>query len=139
MPGLIPRLSQLDHLVLAVKDMAASLDFYGRVLGCSEVTFGAGRKAVAFGAQKINLKLWTPDLADIPCEARVPTIGAADLCFLSDTPVAEWITHLTQCGIALEDGPVVRTGAQGPILSVYCRDPDGNLIEIANQQPNSND
>jgi catechol 2,3-dioxygenase-like lactoylglutathione lyase family enzyme len=131
----MPSLSHLDHLVLAVKDMAASLDFYCRVLGCTEVTFGAGRKAVAFGAQKINLKLWTTELADIPCEARVPTMGSADLCFLSDTPVAEWGAHLAACGIALEEGPVLRTGAQGPIRSIYCRDPDGNLIEIANAQP----
>ncbi|MFY8107014.1 MAG: VOC family protein [Elstera sp.] len=129
-----PKLSHLDHLVLAVKDMDASLRFYCYALGCTEVTFGAGRKAVAFGTQKINLKVWTPDLAKTPCEARVPTMGSADLCFLSDTPIAEWVAHLTTLGIAIEQGPVLRTGAQGPILSIYCRDPDENLIEIANLQ-----
>ena len=126
-----PTLTGLDHLVLAVRDMAASLDFYCRVLGCTEVTFGAGRKAVAFGTQKINLKVWTPDLATTPCEARVPTVGAGDLCFLTETPLPVWIDHLTAQGVAIEQGPVERTGAQGPILSVYCRDPDGTLIEIA--------
>lgn len=132
-----PRLSQIDHLVLAVRDMAASLDFYCRVLGCSDVTFGSGRKAVAFGTQKINLKPWTPELAQTPCEARVPTIGSADLCFLSETLVTDWQAHLAAHGVALEEGPILRTGAQGPILSIYCRDPDGNLIEIANLQSES--
>lgn len=131
----MPSLTGLDHLVLAVRDMAASLDFYGRVLGCTEVTFGAGRKAVAFGTQKINLKVWTPELAQTPCEARVPTVGAGDLCFLTETPIAEWIDHLTAQGVAIEQGPVERTGAQGPILSIYCRDPDGTLIEIATPLP----
>lgn len=126
-----PQLNGLDHLVLAVADMRASLDFYCRILGCTEVTFGGGRKAVAFGTQKINLKVWTPDLAQTPCEAKAPTVGAGDLCFLTQTPLDTWIAHLTACGISIEQGPVPRTGARGPILSIYCRDPDGTLIEIA--------
>jgi catechol 2,3-dioxygenase-like lactoylglutathione lyase family enzyme len=95
----------------------------------TEVTFGAGRKALAFGAQKINLHEAGREFEP---KAQQPTPGSADLCFLTDTPVAQVAAHLAALGIAVIEGPVARTGAVGPLLSIYVRDPDSNLIEIAN-------
>jgi len=120
--------SALDHLVLTVADIQASLHFYTRVLGMRSETFGAGRSALHFGTQKINLHLAGAELAP---HAMRPTPGSADLCFVAVAPLAETLRHLQDCGIAVEDGPVARTGACGPIISVYFRDPDGNLIELA--------
>jgi catechol 2,3-dioxygenase-like lactoylglutathione lyase family enzyme len=124
-----PKIEALDHLVLTVADMAATIDFYTRVLGCTEISYGAGRKAVRFGNQKINLH---PRRNDIKLVAAHPTLGSADLCFLSSTPVAEWVAHLERHGVAIEAQPSERTGATGALLSIYCRDPDHNLIEISN-------
>lgn len=128
-----PRLVSLDHLVLTVADMVATLAFYADVLGMRAETFvpadGTTRHALAFGVQKINLH---PAAAPFDPKAARVTPGSADLCFLSDTPLADWQVHLAAQGVAVEQGPVRRTGAQGPILSIYLRDPDGNLIEIAN-------
>lgn len=126
---MVPKLEALDHLVLTVADLAATLHFYCTVLGCEEVSFGAGRKAVGFGRQKINLHVKG---AEFDPKAQHPMPGSGDLCFLSATALADWQAHLAAHGIVIEDGPVRRTGATGPILSIYCRDPDGNLIEIAN-------
>jgi catechol 2,3-dioxygenase-like lactoylglutathione lyase family enzyme len=120
--------SALDHLVLTVADIQASLDFYVQVLGMRPETFGAGRNALHCGAQKINLHLAGAEFAP---HASRPTPGSADLCFVSATPLAETLSHLQDCGIVLEAGPVARTGACGPITSVYFRDLDGNLIELA--------
>lgn len=120
----------LDHLVLTVADIDRSCAFYTRVMGFREVRFGEGRRALAFGSQKINLH---PLGREFEPKARTPAAGSADLCFLSDLPLAEVIAQLATCGVALEEGPVRRTGATGPILSVYFRDPDGNLIEVANR------
>lgn len=129
-----PVLTSLDHLVLTVTDMAATLAFYTQVLGMQAEVFhpadGSTRHALSFGAQKINLH---PAAAPFDPKAARVTPGSADLCFLSDAPLADWQAHLAAEGIAIEQGPVRRTGAQGPILSVYIRDPDGNLIEIANR------
>jgi catechol 2,3-dioxygenase-like lactoylglutathione lyase family enzyme len=123
------QVDSLDHLVLTVRDLQASIDFYTRALGMSEVTFGAGRKALAFGTQKINLHLAGKEFEP---KAERPTPGSADLCFLTATPVEQYAQHLAALGIEIVEGPVARTGAVGPLLSIYVRDPDDNLIEIAN-------
>lgn len=121
---------QLDHLVLTVADIDASVAFYSRVLGMSVVTFGEGRTALSFGTQKINLHRHG---AEFQPHARRPTPGSADLCFIAVTPLDEVINTLSNNSIAIVEGPVMRTGATGPIRSVYVRDPDGNLVEIANR------
>jgi catechol 2,3-dioxygenase-like lactoylglutathione lyase family enzyme len=123
------RIDSLDHLVLTVSDLEATCAFYRDVLGMEVVTFGGGRKALKFGRQKFNLHQLG---ADIQPKAKAPTPGAIDLCLLTATPLAEVMTHLTQCGVSVEMGPIDRTGANGPIRSVYIRDPDANLVEIAN-------
>ncbi len=124
------RIDQLDHLVLTVRDLDATLAFYTRVLGMEAVTFAGGRRALAFGAQKINLHVQGKEFEP---KADHPTPGSADLCFLTHVPLEEVQRHLTACGVSVIEGPVQRTGAQGPILSVYVRDPDQNLIEVANR------
>ena len=121
-------ISGLDHLVLTVRDVATSVDFYRRALGMRPETFGQGRTALHFGRQKINLH---PAAGPFQPHARTPAPGSADLCFLADRPLADVIHHLRSEDVAIEEGPVRRTGAGGPILSIYIRDPDGNLVEIA--------
>jgi catechol 2,3-dioxygenase-like lactoylglutathione lyase family enzyme len=123
------KIERLDHLVLTVADIAKTCEFYERILGMETVTFGAGRKALSFGQQKINLHQAGQEFE--PKAAR-PTPGSGDLCFITSTPVATVIEHLKKTGVAIEEGPVPRTGATGPIQSVYFRDPDGNLIEVSN-------
>ncbi|RRV18051.1 VOC family protein [Pseudomonas saudiphocaensis] len=123
------QISHLDHLVLTVADLDVTTDFYCRVLGMQAVTFGEGRKALAFGRQKINLH---PAGREFEPKAERPQPGSADLCFIVSTPLDEVIEHLAQQGVAVIEGPVRRTGATGPIRSVYLRDPDLNLIELSN-------
>ena len=123
------KIDSLDHLVLTVADVDASCAFYERVLGMQAVTFAAGRKALAFGSQKINLH---PYRHEFEPKAGRPTPGSADLCFVSATPLAGVIAHLHACGVEVLEGPVPRTGARGAIVSVYFRDPDRNLIEVSN-------
>lgn len=123
------KIDQLDHLVLTVVNIAATTSFYSRVLGMTEVSFNQGRKALIFGNQKINLHQAGAEFE--PASAN-PTPGSADLCFITQTPLNKVITHLKAYGVKIEKGPVMRTGATGPIQSVYFRDPDGNLIEMAN-------
>ena len=123
------QVKSLDHLVLTVSDLQATIAFYTRALGMQEVSFGGGRKALAFGTQKINLHLAGQEFEP---KAKQPTPGSGDLCFLTDTPVEQVAAHLASLGIAVIEGPVQRTGAVGPLLSIYLRDPDLNLIEIAN-------
>jgi catechol 2,3-dioxygenase-like lactoylglutathione lyase family enzyme len=123
------KIDSLDHLVLTVADIDATIAFYVGVLGMEAVSFGAGRRALAFGRQKINLH---PATAPLKPHAAQPTPGSADLCLLSSVPIAEVVAHLGRLGVTIEEGPVLRTGATGPILSVYFRDPDGNLIEVSN-------
>ena len=123
-------LEALDHLVLTVRDIDEACDFYERVLGMRRETFGAGRVALRFGRQKINLH---PDPTPYDPVARQPAPGAADLCFLTATPLPQVASHLEACGVEVIDGPVARSGAEGPTRSLYCRDPDGNLIELANR------
>ena len=125
------RVERLDHLVLTVADIDASCAFYQRVLGMQVVTFGQGRKALAFGQQKINLHRHG---AEFEPKALRPTPGSADLCLLVSTPLMEVMAHLQRCDVAIEEGPVPRTGATGALMSVYIRDPDRNLIELANLQ-----
>jgi catechol 2,3-dioxygenase-like lactoylglutathione lyase family enzyme len=122
------RIDAIDHLVLTVRDLHATTAFYTRVLGMAEVTFGEGRRALAFGAQKINLHEAGREYEP---KAAVPTPGSADLCFLTAAAPAAVLAHLHACGVEVVEGPVTRTGARGPIVSVYCRDPDGNLLELA--------
>ncbi|MBD5657027.1 MAG: VOC family protein [Candidatus Eremiobacteraeota bacterium] len=121
------RIDRLDHLVLTVKDAASSCDFYERVLGfrtlCAE-----GRWSLAFGRQKINLHQGG---SDFDPKAERPTVGSGDLCFISTETVPDILRHLDALHVEIVDGPVGRHGAIGPMTSVYCRDPDGNLIEIA--------
>lgn len=123
------KLDSLDHLVLTVADIPATVAFYGRALGMEAVQFGEGRTALSFGAQKINLHQAGHEFEP---KALRPTPGSADLCFLTGTAIDDVIAHLTAAGVAIETGPVRRTGARGPILSVYIRDPDRNLLEISN-------
>jgi catechol 2,3-dioxygenase-like lactoylglutathione lyase family enzyme len=123
------RLDRLDHLFLTVPDLDRTCAFYARVLGMQVVVFGTGRKALTFGKQKINLHLAGHEFE--PKAAR-PVPGSSDLCFITTVPLSQAIAHLDECGVAIEEGPVDRTGALGPIQSVYIRDPDQNLIEISN-------
>lgn len=131
-----PAVQSLDHLVLTVSDIAATCAFYETALGMTAVQFtpagAAPRWALAFGAQKINLHATGQEFDP---KARTPLPGSADLCFLSDTPLERWQAHLAAIGVNVEEGPVRRTGATGPILSIYLRDPDGNLIEVSNPVP----
>ncbi|TRC48273.1 VOC family protein [Mannheimia haemolytica] len=119
----------LDHLVLTVADMQKTIDFYTTILGMQEITFGDNRKALLFGTQKINLH---QKGAEILPNAQNADCGTADLCLLTVTPLQEVIYVLQRHQVEiLEGGIVPRTGAVGKIESVYCRDPDGNLIEIS--------
>lgn len=124
----------IDHLVLTVQNIEATCDFYTRVLGMEVSTFGEGRKALHFGTQKINLHEAGKEFEP---KARQPTPGAADLCFLTTVPLPEVIRHLQSCGVAIEEGPVAKTGAVGTLHSVYFRDHDGSLLEVSNQMPDS--
>lgn len=128
------QVSSLDHLVLTVADIEASVAFYTRVLGMEAIQFqpkdGSTRWALGFGAQKINLHQAGAEFAP---HAHIPQAGSADLCFLSDQAIDHWLDHLGTLNIPIIEGPIARTGATGPILSIYIRDPDGNLIEISNR------
>ena len=122
------KVERLDPLVLTVADVEASCAFYARVLGMEVVSFGQGRKALAFGQQKINLHRHGHEFEP---KARRPTPGSGDLCLLIDTPIEQAQAQLQALGVVIEQGPVARTGATGPITSLYFRDPDDNLIEIS--------
>ena len=121
-------IKQLDHLVLTVTDIDTSIEFYTHILGMEVVSFGDDRKALKFGEQKINLHQAGKEFEP---KALNPTKGSADLCFLLDINLDEMCDHLDQLGVAIVQGPIERTGATGPILSVYIRDPDGNLLELS--------
>ena len=121
-------IDRIDHVVLTVRDVEATCAFYARVLGMRVVTFAGGRKALAFGRQKLNLH---PAGREFEPKADVPTPGSADLCLITTMPLTSIAAHLAVCGVAIVEGPVARTGATGPIRSLYFRDPDRNLIEVA--------
>jgi catechol 2,3-dioxygenase-like lactoylglutathione lyase family enzyme len=124
------KIDHLDHLVLTVKNVEATCDFYRTILNMEVQAFGNGRKALRFGNQKINLHQVGKE---IDPKAAHPMPGSGDLCFITLDPVEALLPVLIQHNIPiLEDGIVTRTGAVGPIKSIYFRDPDENLIEISN-------
>jgi catechol 2,3-dioxygenase-like lactoylglutathione lyase family enzyme len=122
------QIDRLDHLVLTVTDLDQTCQFYTQVMGMQVVNFGNGRQALAFGQQKINLH---PVGSTYEPKASRPLPGSADLCFITDLSLPLVIAHLNRHRITIEQGPVGRTGALGPMQSVYIRDPDQNLIEIS--------
>ncbi|MEH3118855.1 MAG: VOC family protein [Methylorubrum populi] len=123
-------IDRFDHMVLTVADVDKTCDFYGRACGMEVVTFGNGRKALRFGNQKINLHQVGHE---IDPKAFRPTPGSADFCLITPVPVEMVKQHLESLGLVIEEGGIVdRTGADGPIRSVYIRDPDRNLVEISN-------
>lgn len=126
------KVRSLDHLVLTVADIGRTTAFYSDVLGMQAIEFkvadGSSRWALKFGSSKINLH---EQGNEFDPKAHAPTPGSADVCFLSDAPCGHWQEHLTRLAIPVEEGPVRRTGATEPLLSLYIRDPDGNLIEIS--------
>ena len=126
------RVARLDHLVLTVASIEATVEFYTRVLGMGVVTFGAGRTALTFGTSKINLHETGKEFEP---KASHPTPGSADICLIVDDGIADVVAQLTVAGVPVEAGPVERTGATGPIVSCYLRDPDHNLIELSNYLP----
>ena len=122
-------IESLDHVVLTVRDIERSRDFYARVLGMEARAQARRPLALHFGRQKLHLHQAGSEFSP---KAAAPTPGAGDLCFLTATPIADIAATLEAEGIAIEVGPVKREGATGPINSIYVRDPDGNLIEISN-------
>lgn len=120
-------IDRIDHLVLTVADIDATCAFYSRLLGFEVVTFAQGRKALRFGRQKINLHAAGHEFEP---NAAAPTPGSADLCLITELPIEDVAARLSAAAVLIEQGPVARTGALGPITSLYIRDPDGNLIEI---------
>jgi catechol 2,3-dioxygenase-like lactoylglutathione lyase family enzyme len=119
---------RIDHVVLNCRDVDATTEWYVRVLGMRREVFGEGRIALVFGSQKINVRPsgasnWETGVVDAP--------GSLDLCFIADRSPEDIVDHLRSCGVTITAGPVPKTGALGPMTSHYCRDPDGNLIEVA--------
>jgi len=122
-------IDRIDHIVLTCHDVERTVAFYQKVLGMEPVTFAGGRRGLAFGRQKFNLHQAGREFDP---KALKPTPGAIDLCLITLTPLADVQAHLKASGVAIIEGPVQKTGATGPIESVYFRDPDGNLIEVSN-------
>jgi catechol 2,3-dioxygenase-like lactoylglutathione lyase family enzyme len=122
------RVDRIDHLVLTVADLDRTVAFYSDVLGMEHVTFSDGRSAVHFGASKFNLHVAGHEFEP---KALRPGPGTADLCLIVEGPVEHVIDELIAHRVPIEEGPVSRTGARGPMQSVYLRDPDGNLIELS--------
>jgi catechol 2,3-dioxygenase-like lactoylglutathione lyase family enzyme len=122
------RVERLEHLVLTARDIAATCDFYSRVCGMAVVTFSGDRKALQFGNQKINLHEVGHEFEP---KAEHPVPGSTDLCFITTAPIAQVVAHLKAHAVPVVEGPVQRSGALGEMESVYVRDPDGNLVEIA--------
>ena len=122
-------IDRIDHMVLTIADIDATCEFYGRVLGMEKVVFAGGRVALGFGKQKINLH---PAGNEYDPRAKHPVPGSGDLCLITETPLDDVIAHLESEGVEIIEGPVAKTGATGPITSVYFRDPDENLIEVSN-------
>lgn len=128
------KIDRLDHLVLTVKDIDATCEFYSSVLGMEIIIFSGDRKALGFGSQKINLHQQGKEFEP---KANHPQPGSADLCFITLTPIEQIVEHLNQRNVLIIEGPVIRTGALGPMNSVYFRDPDLNLIEVSNYSQKS--
>jgi len=123
-------ISKLDHFVLTVKDVDKTVLFYESVMGMKKEVSGLGRVALKYGDQKINLHEFGHEVEP---KANKPTPGSADLCFITTTPLKKAMSHVVSCGVEIIAGPAERTGANGPIRSFYFRDPDQNLIEVANE------
>ena len=123
------KIDRLDHLVLTVADIERTCAFYSGILGFEVLRFGEGRVALGFGNQKINLHQTGKEFEP---KALRPTAGSGDLCFIATTPVDDVMRELNAAGVAIEEGPIGRTGAIGRIRSIYLRDPDQNLLEISN-------
>ncbi len=123
------RIDRIDHFVLTCRDVEATCAFYARVLGMEVVNFGGGRRALAFGAQKLNLHQAGREFEP---RADRPVPGSADFCLITSVPLPAVVAHLEACGVRVIEGPVAKTGATGPIRSVYFRDPDRNLVEVSN-------
>lgn len=121
-------IDHLDHFVLTTAHTEQCIDFYARVLGMKFERFGQGRMALKFGGQKINLH---EKGREFEPKATVALPGTLDVCFIAAVPLDEVIARLAQCGVPVIEGPVMKTGARGPLRSVYVRDPDGNLVEIS--------
>ena len=126
------KLNRIDHVVLTVRDIAATCEFYTRVLGMRAETCGPGRTALHFGTQKINLHQAGHEFEP---KSAIPTPGSADICLVTTGPIEDALAQLAADDVAIEEGPVARTGALGPMTSIYFRDPDGNLIEVASYLP----
>jgi catechol 2,3-dioxygenase-like lactoylglutathione lyase family enzyme len=122
------RIDRIDHLVLTVADLDRTVAFYTQALGLTAETFGEGRTALVFGRQKINLHVAG---AELEPRAAHPGTGTADFCLITGTPPDEVRRQLAAAGVPIEVGPVTKQGALGPMTSVYIRDPDQNLVEIA--------
>ena len=122
--------SAIDHVVLTVRDIERTVAFYERVLGMRGVTFGEGRRALSFAEGKLNLHEAGNEFKP---NARAAAPGAIDICFRTDVPLDQVVTHLRSERIPIESGPVAKAGARGALRSVYFRDPDGNLIEVSNE------
>ena len=121
-------INSIDHIVLTTTDLERCVAFYRDVLGMTFEPFGEGRLALKFGNQKINIHQRGKEFEP---KAHIPAPGALDLCFIASVPLEEVIARLKAAGIPILQGPVPKTGATGPIRSVYVRDPDLNLIEIS--------
>jgi len=125
------KIKTIDHLVLTVRDIKATAEFYESVLGMTVVVFGEGRTALKFGNQKINLHQFGREFEP---KAAFPTPGSQDLCFITEMQLEEAMEQVRKQGVVIIEGPVARTGALGPMVSFYFRDPDGNLIEVAHYE-----
>lgn len=121
---------RLDHLVLTVRDIDQTVAFYMNVLGMESIRFADGRTALKYGDAKINLHEAGKEFVPKACN---PAPGSADLCFITTTPLGGAMAHVENYDVEIIEGPIERTGACGPIMSFYLRDPDMNLIEIANE------
>jgi catechol 2,3-dioxygenase-like lactoylglutathione lyase family enzyme len=128
-------IDRIDHIVINCKDVEISAAWYQRVLGMEREDFGeTHRTALKFGGQKINLRPFDAEVSAWPTGVCADP-GTADVCFITAVPPDEVVAHLHDNGVQILQGPVEKAGALGPIISVYCRDPDGNLVEISSYQP----
>ena len=122
-------IDRIDHVVMTVRSVDATCAFYEHVLGMQPVTFAGGRRALAFGRQKINLHEAGREFEP---KAHLAAPGTLDICLVTTTPLPQVIEHLARCNVTIIEGPVAKTGATGPLRSVYFRDLDQNLIEVSN-------